>query len=69
MPANKEPDPSVERDGWVTWGERLVSHESMFAGASLHIPDPDAGVQAAGHDVDPVKLEIRGVIVDNNRTW
>ena len=45
-----------------------MSHESMFAGASLHIPDPDAGVETAGHDVDPVKLEIRGVIVDNNRT-
>ena len=38
-----------------------MAHKSVFAGASLHIPDPDAGVQTAGHDVGPVKLEIRGV--------
>ena len=34
-----------------------MPHEGVFAGTSLHVPDPDGGVEAARNDVDAVKLE------------
>ena len=38
-------------------GEALVSHECMFAGTSLDVPDTDGGVQTTRDHMNPVKLE------------
>ena len=34
-----------------------MSHERVFAGARVHVPDPDAGVQTPGYDVHSIKLK------------
>jgi hypothetical protein len=41
-----------------------VTHQGVFAGAGLHVPDANGGVERATHNVDAVKLKKRRLFKD-----